>query len=51
MELRIVRERRINEEWPTNIPRYAWRRFEDLPLDHQLQLMYLRGQLDRAGKL
>ena len=39
-------ERRVNTEWPKDVPRYAWRRFEDQPIEWQRQMMYLRGQLD-----
>lgn len=39
-------ERRINTEWPKDVPQYAWRRFEDQPIEWQRQMMYLRGRLD-----
>lgn len=40
-------ERRVKQEWPKDVPRYAWRRFEDQSREYQLAMMHLRGQLDR----
>ena len=37
-------ERRVNRDWPKDVPRYAWRRFEDQPREWQIQMTYLRGR-------
>ena len=40
-------ERRVNQEWPNDVPRYAWRRFKDQSHEYQLTMTHLHGQLDR----
>lgn len=43
----VAVERRVNCEWPKDVPRYAWRRLEDQPREYQMAMAHLRGQLDR----